>query len=116
MIAAIEKLEATEISEIAEKYRQQCDRVLVRPRNYNWQKFIQNQEINLAIYTIQESVIAALKPPYKVMSNPSFSTIISQEWERGIGGESKTDLHPLLLGGVKVGFSVPTKKHFFTGI
>lgn len=62
MIAAIEKLEATEIAEIAEKYRQQGYQVLVRPRNYNWQKFIQNQEIDLAIYTIQESVIAALKP------------------------------------------------------
>jgi hypothetical protein len=62
MIAAIEKLEATEIAEIAEKYRQQGYQVLVRQRNYNWQKFIQNQEIDLAIYTIQESVIAALKP------------------------------------------------------
>ncbi|MGL5065618.1 MAG: hypothetical protein ACRC62_37080 [Microcoleus sp.] len=62
MIAAIEKLETTEIAEIAEKYRQQGYQVLVRQRNYNWQKFIQNQEIDLAIYTIQESVIAALKP------------------------------------------------------
>jgi hypothetical protein len=62
MIAAIEKLEATEIAEIAEKYRQQGYQVLVRQRNYNWQKFIQNREIDLAIYTIQESVIAALKP------------------------------------------------------
>ena len=61
MIAAIEKLEATEISEIAEKYRQQGYQVLVRQRNYNWQKFIQNQEIDLAIYTIQESVVAALR-------------------------------------------------------
>jgi hypothetical protein len=52
MIAAIEKLAATEILEIAEKYRQQGYEVLVRTRNYNWQKFIQNQEINLAIYTI----------------------------------------------------------------
>ncbi|WP_293350857.1 MULTISPECIES: hypothetical protein [unclassified Microcoleus] len=62
MIAAIEKLEATEIAEIVDKYRQQGYQVLVRQRNYDWQKFIQNQEIDLIICTVQESVIAALKP------------------------------------------------------
>ncbi|MEG4803000.1 hypothetical protein QUB63_32950 [Microcoleus sp. ARI1-B5] len=62
MIAAIEKLEATEISEIADKYRQQGYQVLVKPRDYEWQKFIQNQEIDLVICTVKESVLAALKP------------------------------------------------------
>jgi REase_AHJR-like len=62
MIAAIEKLEATEIAEIADKYRQQGYQVLVKQRDYDWQKFIQNQEIDLIICTVQESVIAALKP------------------------------------------------------
>ncbi|NJS12799.1 MAG: hypothetical protein HC789_21700 [Microcoleus sp. CSU_2_2] len=62
MIAAIEKLEATEIAEIADKYRQQGYQVLVRQRNYNWQKFIVNHQIDLIICTVKESVIAALKP------------------------------------------------------
>jgi len=62
MIAAIEKLEVTEIAEIVDKYRQQGYQVLVKPRDYQWQKFIQNQEIDLIICTVKESVIAALKP------------------------------------------------------
>lgn len=62
MIAALEKLEATEITEIADRYRQQGYQVLVKRRDYDWQKFIQNQEIDLIICTAQESVIAALKP------------------------------------------------------
>jgi REase_AHJR-like len=62
MIAVIEKLEATEITEIVDKYRQQGYQVLVKPRHYEWQKFIQNQEIDLIICTVQKSVIAALKP------------------------------------------------------
>lgn len=62
MIAVIEKLEVTEIAEIVDKYRQQGYQVLVKPRNYDWQKFIQNQEIDSIICTVQESVIAALKP------------------------------------------------------
>ncbi|TAG12936.1 MAG: hypothetical protein EAZ39_29735 [Oscillatoriales cyanobacterium] len=47
MIAAIEKLEATEIADIADKYRQQGYQVLVKSRDYDWQKFIQNPEIDL---------------------------------------------------------------------
>lgn len=86
MIAAIEKLEATEIAEIAEKYRQQGYQVLIRQRNYNWQKFIQNQEINLAIYTIQEAVIAALKPrspESRVKKNPEEEMIeLSYEYRQ----------------------------------
>lgn len=62
MIATIEKLETTEIAEIAEKYRQQGYQVLVKPRHYDWQKFIQNRQIDLIIFTIEEGVIAALKP------------------------------------------------------
>ncbi|MCC3437560.1 MAG: hypothetical protein JGK03_20570 [Microcoleus sp. PH2017_25_DOB_D_A] len=62
MIAAIEKLEATEIADIADKYRQQGYQVLVKSRDYDWQKFIQNPEIDLIICTAQESVLAALKP------------------------------------------------------
>ena len=62
MIAAIEKLEATEIADIADKYRQQGYQVLVKPRDYDWQKFILNGEIDSIICTVKESVIAALKP------------------------------------------------------
>lgn len=62
MIAVIEKLEVTEIAEIVDKYRQQGYQVLVKQRDYDWQKFIQNQEIDSIICTVQESVVAALKP------------------------------------------------------
>ncbi|MCC3408742.1 MAG: hypothetical protein JGK17_24840 [Microcoleus sp. PH2017_10_PVI_O_A] len=62
MIAALEKLEATEIVEIADKYRQQGYQVLVKPRDYDWQKFIANQQIDSIICTVKQSVIAALKP------------------------------------------------------
>ncbi|WP_293337072.1 hypothetical protein [Microcoleus sp. CAWBG58] len=62
MIAVIEKIEVTEIAEIVDKYRQQGYQVLVKQRDYDWQKFIQNQEIDSIICTVENSVIAALKP------------------------------------------------------
>ncbi|MCU0545445.1 MAG: hypothetical protein MUE44_25285 [Oscillatoriaceae cyanobacterium Prado104] len=61
MIAAIEKVEVTKIAEIAEKYRHQGYQVLVKSRDYDWQKFIQNQQIDSIVCTVEESVIAALK-------------------------------------------------------
>ncbi|NJR42126.1 MAG: hypothetical protein HC767_05185 [Akkermansiaceae bacterium] len=45
-IEKIEKLETTKIAEIADKYRQQGYQVLVKPRDYDWQKFIVNQQID----------------------------------------------------------------------
>ncbi|NJL69065.1 MAG: hypothetical protein HC894_24875 [Microcoleus sp. SM1_3_4] len=47
---------------MADKYRQQGYQVLVQPRDYDWQKFIQNRQIDLIILTTEEGVIAALKP------------------------------------------------------